>query len=73
MEVADKSAALKKIAKAFSDAEIDWLDGLTVSYPDKWFNIRPSNTEPVMRLNVEAKTKNDIEKISKQIRQIIQS
>lgn len=73
MKVKDKLAALKRVANAYNDADIDWLDGLTVSYPDRWFNIRPSNTEPVMRLNVEAKTKSDIEKISKQVHGIIQS
>ena len=39
-----------------NDGKIDWLDGLTVEYPDWWFNARPSNTEPLLRLNVEATT-----------------
>ncbi len=53
----DSKTVMDGIASAFSDSEIDWLDGLTVQYPDAWFNIRPSNTEPVMRFNIEAKTK----------------
>jgi phosphomannomutase len=35
-------------------AQVDLLDGLTISYPDWWANIRPSNTEPLLRLNIEA-------------------
>jgi len=41
---------------AFPDAGTDTLDGLTIQYPDWWFNLRPSNTEPVARLNLEART-----------------
>ena len=55
-EVADPTAKLKELAEAHSDGRIDWLDGLTVDYPDWWFNARPSNTEPLLRLNVEATT-----------------
>jgi phosphomannomutase len=39
-----------------SGASVDTLDGLTVEYGDWWYNVRPSNTEPLLRLNVEAKT-----------------
>jgi phosphomannomutase len=39
-----------------SGAQIDELDGLTADYGDWWFNLRPSNTEPLLRLNVEAST-----------------
>lgn len=47
---------LQEIAKHFSDAkEIKWLDGLSVAYDDWWFNLRPSNTEPLMRLMIEGK------------------
>jgi len=52
--VGDIPAKLKEIEAAFSDAKIDHLDGLTVDYPDWWFNVRPSNTEPLLRLNIEA-------------------
>lgn len=55
-EVADKQAMIEKIAQEFSDGKQDWLDGLTVSYEDGWFNVRPSNTESLLRLNVEAQT-----------------
>src|SRR5207245_1453982 len=55
-EVTDPTAKLKELAEAHADGRIDWLDGLTVDYPDWWFNARPSNTEPLLRLNVEATT-----------------
>jgi phosphomannomutase len=55
-EVADKTAKMNELAEAFADGEIDWLDGITVSYPRWWFNVRPSNTEPLLRLNLEAET-----------------
>lgn len=51
--VEDQMAALEEVARTFADAEIDRLDGLTVSWPDRWFNLRPSNTEPLLRLNAE--------------------
>jgi phosphomannomutase len=53
-EVADQAAVLRRIEDHFNDAEISRLDGLTVSYPDWWFNVRGSNTQPLLRLNVEA-------------------
>lgn len=63
----DKQAVLQRVAEAFKDGERDWLDGLTVSYPDAWLNLRPSNTEPVMRLNAEAKS---IERLDALIAQV---
>ena len=53
LHVADQKAAMDRVAKKFADADLDHLDGLTVSWPDRWFNLRPSNTEPLLRLNVE--------------------
>lgn len=53
-EVKDQQAVLRRIESHFSDGEIDYLDGLTVNYADWWFNVRPSNTQPLLRLNVEA-------------------
>jgi phosphomannomutase len=55
--VADKAAAMAAIEDRYrAGASIDHLDGLTVDFGDSWFNLRPSNTEPVLRLNVEAPT-----------------
>ncbi len=52
--VQDKEGAIESVAAAFADAGLDRLDGLTVDLGDRWLNVRPSNTEPVLRLNVEA-------------------
>lgn len=54
-EVEDKSSIITKIRKYYQKAKISALDGLTVEFPDWWFNIRPSNTEPLIRLVLEAK------------------
>lgn len=48
---------IAKVKDAFADGEQDEIDGLTVQFKDFWFNLRPSNTEPLLRLNVEADTK----------------
>jgi len=53
--VADKGEALRRIEARFADAEaIEHLDGVTVRYADWWANVRASNTEPLLRLNLEA-------------------
>jgi phosphomannomutase len=54
--VEDKGAVIERLAKAYADRRQDRMDGLTVEYEDWWFNVRPSNTEPLLRLNVEATT-----------------
>ena len=53
-EVADQEAKMREIAERYADAEISWLDGVSVDYPDWHFNVRPSNTEPLLRLNLES-------------------
>jgi phosphomannomutase len=53
-EVADQDAKMKELAERYSDGEISWLDGVSVDYPDWHFNVRPSNTEPLLRLNLES-------------------
>jgi phosphomannomutase len=53
-EVADAEATMERVAREFADAKIDRLDGLTVDLGQEWFNLRPSNTEPLLRLNAEA-------------------
>ena len=55
-EVEDQLGTIEKIAVTYADAEQDRLDGLTVQFEDWWFNVRPSNTEPLLRLNLEART-----------------
>ncbi len=53
-EVADQQAKMAEIEARFGDAEIDHLDGVSVDYPDWHFNVRPSNTEPLLRLCLES-------------------
>ncbi|HEY9086064.1 MAG TPA: hypothetical protein VIN40_09070 [Candidatus Tyrphobacter sp.] len=55
--VPDSAAKLALIESHYRDAQIDHLDGVTISYPDWWMNVRPSNTEPLLRLNVEGDTR----------------
>ncbi|MGH2573330.1 MAG: phosphomannomutase/phosphoglucomutase [Actinomycetota bacterium] len=55
-EVGDQQAVIERIARAYRHGRQDRLDGLTVEFDDWWFNVRPSNTEPLLRLNVEART-----------------
>ena len=54
--VDDQQGKIEELAAAFADGKLDRLDGLTVEHEDWWFNVRPSNTEPLLRLNVEART-----------------
>jgi phosphomannomutase len=55
-EVTDQVAKIEELSAALADGRQDRLDGLTVEYDDWWCNVRPSNTEPLLRLNVEART-----------------
>jgi phosphomannomutase len=60
--VDDPHAVIEKVAQAYADAQQDRLDGLTVDLGDWWFNLRPSNTEPLLRLNLEARTKEEVDR-----------
>ena len=57
-EVADQKGRMRAIAEHYTaeGGQVDTLDGITVSFPTWWFNVRPSNTEPLLRLNLEADT-----------------
>jgi phosphomannomutase len=54
-QIEDKDGKIREIADAYKKSQIDYLDGITVDNGDWWFNIRKSNTEPFLRLNLEAK------------------
>ncbi len=56
-KVDDPQAVIERVAEAYADLPQDRLDGLTVDAGDWWFNLRPSNTEPLLRLNLEAATR----------------
>jgi phosphomannomutase len=55
-QVDDAAAVIERVAAAYEGADQDRVDGLTVDLGDWWFNLRPSNTEPLLRLNLEAAT-----------------
>ncbi len=65
--VDDKQGKIAMLATRYADAQIDYLDGITISYTDWWANVRPSNTEPFLRLVVEAKTPEQLESRQKEI------
>ena len=60
-KVDDPDAVIDRVAAAFSGADQDRVDGLTVDLGDWWFNLRPSNTEPLLRLNLEAGTQDEVD------------
>jgi phosphomannomutase len=59
-KVADVAGALRRIEERYGDAEITKMDGVSVDYADWHFNVRPSNTEPLLRLNLEAASQEDM-------------
>lgn len=70
-EVKNIGEKLKEIEEKYKDAKTSKLDGITVECPDWWFNIRGSNTEPVVRLNLEAKNRKLMEEKVKEVSNII--
>jgi phosphomannomutase len=70
-EVADVPATFARVKKAFPDGQLDELDGVTITYPDWWLSVRPSNTEPLLRLNVEADTRALMEQKRDTVLQVI--
>ena len=60
-EVEDKQTKMDELARRYSDGQVDFLDGVTIGYKDWWVNCRPSNTEPLLRLNLETKSKELLE------------
>lgn len=70
-EVDDKQEMIDRIKTQCRDGEQDELDGLTIRWPTKWFNVRPSNTEPVLRLNAEAETQAELDELVGRIKKIM--
>ncbi|WP_188191239.1 phosphomannomutase/phosphoglucomutase [Nonomuraea sp. SYSU D8015] len=70
--VADQGEALRRVREAFAGrGEFDELDGLTVTGPDWWFNLRASNTEPLLRLNAEAADESKMTAIKDEVLAIV--
>jgi phosphomannomutase len=60
-QVEDKDGKIRELAEAYKRGEIDYLDGITIDFGDWWFNVRKSNTEPLLRLNLETESKEMLE------------
>ena len=72
--VRDQAAAIARVRQAFDalpGASADELDGLTITGPDWWFNLRPSNTEPLLRLNAEADDEASLAKVTDEVLRIV--
>jgi phosphomannomutase len=69
--VDDQRGVMDRVADAYADADQDRLDGLTVDLGDWWFNLRPSNTEPLLRLNVEAPDRDTCDKRTAEVLDLI--
>lgn len=72
-EVADQKGRMEAIEAHYAaqGGQVDELDGITVSFPTWWFNVRPSNTEPLLRLNLEADTADEMAKRRDEVLQLI--
>jgi phosphomannomutase len=70
-KVDDTAAALQRIEARYKDARIEKLDGISVDYDDWHFNVRPSNTEPLLRLNLEAYSQEEMERRRDEVLSII--
>jgi phosphomannomutase len=75
-EVTGQAAAIDRVKVEFAGrpgVTMDELDGLTVTAPDWWFNLRPSNTEPLLRLNVEAGSEERMAELRDEVLRIIRA
>jgi phosphomannomutase len=70
-EVEDKQGKIEELARRYADAQIDYLDGITFQYPTWWGNVRPSNTEPFLRLVLEASTEQELAQREKELVEIL--
>lgn len=70
-EVEDKQTKMKELARVYSEGQVDDLDGVTIQFKDWWFNCRPSNTEPLLRLIVEAKSEDQLEEKFEELKRLL--
>ena len=66
-EVEDKKRAMESLVNVFGECKIHYLDGVTLEADSWWCNVRPSNTEPLLRLNLEARSSEEVEKMITQV------
>jgi len=70
-EVEDKDAVIMRLKEKYEDGKISEMDGVKIEYSDWWLNVRPSNTEPVLRLNLEANTQELMKEKKEEVLKII--
>jgi len=70
-QVEDKDGKIRELAETYKNGQIDYMDGVTVDLGDWWFNVRKSNTEPLLRLNLEAKTPQLLEQKLSELKKIL--
>ena len=70
---ANAEKKVREIEKRYGSGRVIKLDGLTVEFDDWWFNVRPSQTEPLLRLNVEARNKDEMEQKVQELLDMIRS
>lgn len=68
--VSDTKSMITRLKELYHDGEQTEFDGLTVRYPDYWFNVRPSSNEPLLRLNIEAKNEEILNDKFQELRKI---
>jgi phosphomannomutase len=73
LAVDDHSAAIARVEAAFAEGEVDHTDGVTIDLGSSWFNLRPSNTEPFVRLNVEGPDMESVDSLVSRVRGIVGS
>jgi phosphomannomutase len=69
--VADAPAKMRELSEHYSDGTVEQLDGISVTYPTWHFNVRASNTEPLLRLNLEALSREEMERRRDELLSII--
>jgi len=70
-QVDDKDAKIRELADHYKKGQIDYLDGITIDLGDWWFNVRKSNTEPLLRLNLEAQSPQLLQEKLKEVQRIL--
>lgn len=70
-EVEDKDGKIRELAEAYPKAQVDYLDGITIDNGEWWFNVRKSNTEPLLRLNLECVSAAQLEEKFKELKKFL--
>jgi phosphomannomutase len=71
IEIHDKEAALARVERQYAGARLDHLDGVGVELEDCWFNVRASNTEPLLRMRLEARSREALDRRTAEVKRLI--